>query len=69
MLAFSQQTATGEAVALAGPSPYLIDAFVGSSSAFTVDDSGNDFYGGNLLVAGTLTARGSFQLALSVVVS
>jgi hypothetical protein len=54
----ANNTATGGAVALAGPSPYLINASVGSSGAFTVDDSGNGFYGGNLLVTGTLTAPG-----------
>jgi hypothetical protein len=60
----ANNTATGGAVALAGPSPYLIDAFVGSSSAFTVDDSGNGFYGGNLLVTGTLTAPGIVSTGL-----
>ena len=37
---------------------------MGSSSAFTVDDSGNGFYGGNLLVAGTLTAPGIVSTGL-----
>jgi hypothetical protein len=55
--------ATGGVVALSGPSPYLINAYAGKVGAFTVDDSGNGYFGGNLSVTGKLTkGSGSFKI-------
>ena len=46
----------------AGPS-YLISAYAGSTGSFTVDDSGNGSFAGNLNVTGTLTkGGGSFKI-------
>jgi hypothetical protein len=54
---------TGGVVAIAGPSPFLLNAFVGKFGAFTVDNSGNGFFGGNLIVTGKLTkGSGSFKI-------
>jgi hypothetical protein len=59
----ANNNSTGGVVAIAGPSPFLLNAFVGKFGAFTVDNSGNGFYGGNLIVTGKLTkGSGSFKI-------
>jgi hypothetical protein len=59
----ANNTSTGEVVALGGPSPYSINAFINKTGIFTVDDSGNGFFGGNLHITGKLTkGGGSFKI-------
>jgi hypothetical protein len=59
----ADNTSTGEVVALAGPSPYLINAFINKTGIFTVDNAGNGFFGGNLQVTGKLIkGSGSFKI-------
>jgi hypothetical protein len=59
----ADNTSTGYAVALAGPSPDLISAGVNNKGLFTVDNSGNGFFAGNLNVTGKLTkGGGSFKI-------
>jgi hypothetical protein len=53
----ARNDATGGFVALAGPS-LLINAFVNTTGMFTVDDSGNGFYAGDLNVTGNLSKGG-----------
>ena len=58
----AQNSGTQGFVALAG-NPYLINSFVNQSGKFTVDNSGNGFFAGNLNVTGTLTkGSGSFKI-------
>lgn len=58
----AQNTATSGFVALA-TGGQLINAFVGSKGMFSVDNSGNGFFAGNLNVTGKLTkGSGSFKI-------
>jgi hypothetical protein len=58
----ANNTATGGVVSLAGSAPFIIDAFT-TKTLFSVDNSGNGFYAGNLNVTGKLTkGSGSFKI-------
>jgi trimeric autotransporter adhesin len=61
----AENTALNVEVALAGPSPTVISAYVpnGGPGLFSVDTSGNGFFAGNLNVAGSLSkGGGSFKI-------
>jgi hypothetical protein len=55
-------TSTGVAVDLAGTT-FLVNAYVGKTGKFNVDNSGNGYFAGNLNVTGKLTkGSGSFKI-------
>ncbi|MGC1437890.1 MAG: hypothetical protein WA847_18485 [Terriglobales bacterium] len=55
-------TSTGVAVDLAGTT-FLVNAYVGKTGEFNVDNSGNGYFAGNLNVTGKLTkGSGSFKI-------
>ncbi len=55
-------TSTGVAVDLAGTT-FLVNAYVGKTGEFNVDNSGNGYFAGNLTVTGKLTkGSGSFKI-------
>jgi len=55
-------TSTGAAVDLAGTT-FLVNAYVGKTGEFNVDNSGNGYFAGNLNVTGKLTkGSGSFKI-------
>jgi hypothetical protein len=55
-------TSTGVAVDLAGTT-FLVNAYVGKTGKFNVDNSGNGYFAGNLNVTGKLTkGGGSFKI-------
>jgi len=59
----ANNSSTGEVVALGAPSPYLINAFINKTGIFTVDNSGNGFFAGNLHITGKRTkGGGSFKI-------
>jgi hypothetical protein len=59
----ANNTSLGEFVSLAGPAPFIIDAHTTTTTLFSVDNSGNGFFDGNLAVKGKLTkGSGSFKI-------
>jgi len=55
-------TSTGVAVDLAGTT-FLVNAYIGKTGEFNVDNSGNGYFAGNLYVTGKLTkGSGSFKI-------